>query len=73
MLIAGSGRHHIVRAWLICAVLDLPTKVLYCNRYNEMFRRSVCKDSGQMVRFRYLIFGGNSIIKHILQVSVGRG
>ena len=58
MLIEGIG-HQIVRARLICAVMDLPAKalVLNCNQYNGAFGCSVCKNPGQMVRFKYLICG----------------
>ena len=73
MPIAGLG-HHVVRARLICAVMDLPAKalVLNCNQYNGAFGCSVCKHPGEMVSLAYLVLCSVTS-ENILQVSVGKG
>lgn len=47
--IAGRGQQ-LVKAQLICAVMDLPAKaaILNCNQYNGQYGCSTCKHSGSM-------------------------
>ena len=49
-MIPGEGEK-IVKAELLCAVVDLPAKALLmnCNQYNGKFGCAICKAPGEMV------------------------
>jgi len=46
--VTADGRQHLVRAQLICAVMDLPAKAALLNvmQYNGEYGCSTCKHPG---------------------------
>ena len=53
--IPGKGSH-VVKAKLICAVMDLPAKaaILNCMQYNGAYGCSTCKHPGSVVSIMHL-------------------